>query len=55
LKIDAEMLMMALEDHSYEITHWLDLKTGEVIPVFTTMDFEENDEAKKKIDAELVL
>ena len=52
LKIDAEELIMALEDHSYEVTHFLDLKTGEVLPVFQEMDFDENDEVKEQIDAD---
>jgi hypothetical protein len=52
LKIDAEELIMALEDHSYEVAHFLDLKTGEVLPVFQEMDFDENDEVKEQIDAD---
>jgi len=52
LKIDAEDLIMALEDHSYEVTHFLDLNTGEVLPVFTEMGFDENDEVKAQIDAD---
>lgn len=52
LKIDAEDLIMALEDHSYEVAHFLDLNTGEVLPVFMEMDFDENDEVKEQIDAD---
>jgi len=38
--IDADELIMALEGHSYEMTFFVDRRTGEVFPVF-----EDNDES----------
>ncbi len=53
LKINAEDLIMALEDHSYEVTHFIDLNTGEVLPVFMDIGFDENnDEILERIEAD---
>ncbi|HQT95490.1 MAG: hypothetical protein B7Z68_04370 [Acidobacteria bacterium 21-70-11] len=50
LVIDAEELIMALEGHSYEMTFFIDRRTGEVFPVFE--DNEESDADRERIDAE---
>ncbi len=41
---------MALEGHSYEMTFFIDRRTGEVFPVFE--DNEESDADRERIDAE---
>ena len=48
LRIDADELGIALESHDPEITHYLNLQTGEIVPVFDT--FEPGDE--EYVDAE---
>ncbi len=41
---------MALENHSYEMTFFLDRRTGEVFPVFE--DNDESDDDRTRIDAD---
>ncbi|KKM72108.1 hypothetical protein LCGC14_1423800 [marine sediment metagenome] len=31
IQIDTDMLICALEDHNFEIHHYLDIKTGEIV------------------------
>ena len=33
LSVDLDTLLMAVDNNSYEITHYLDLDTGEVVPI----------------------
>ena len=52
LKIDAEELIMALESYGDEGTFFLDLQSGEVLPVIWEEGVsEENDELREQIDA----
>ena len=48
--VAAEELVMALENHSYEMTFFLDRRSGEVFPVFA--DNEESDDDRARIDAD---
>ncbi len=48
--IDADELIMALEGHSFEMTFFLDRRSGEVFPVFESND--ESDADRARIDAE---
>ena len=48
--IDADELIMALEGHSYEMTFFVDRRTGEVFPVFE--DNDESDADRDRIAAE---
>ncbi|MDD5564791.1 MAG: UPF0158 family protein [Thermoanaerobaculaceae bacterium] len=46
--VDAEELVTALENHSYEMRFFLDRRTGEVFPVFE--DNDESDDDRARID-----
>jgi hypothetical protein len=48
--IHADELVMALENHSYEMQFYLDRQTGEVFPVFEGNDM--SDEDRERIEAE---
>ncbi len=48
--IDAEELIIALENHSYEMRFFVDRSTGEVFPVFEGND--ESDADRDRIEAE---
>ena len=48
--IDADELIIALEDHSYEMEFFLDRQTGEVFPVFEGND--ESDADRDRIEVE---
>ncbi|TAM48483.1 MAG: hypothetical protein EPN53_09965 [Acidobacteria bacterium] len=48
--VDAEDLVTALENHSYEMSFFLDRRTGEVFPVFE--DNDESDDDRARIDGE---
>ena len=49
--IHADELIMALENHSFDVQFYLDRQTGEVIPVFEEID--ESDEDRERIEADL--
>jgi hypothetical protein len=48
--IHADELIMALENHSYEMQFYLDRQTGEVLPVFEGND--QSDEDRERIEAD---
>ena len=48
--VDADELIVALEDHSHEMRFFLDRRTGEVFPDFEAND--ESDEDRDRIDAD---
>ena len=50
ITIHADELIMALENHSYEMQFYLDRRTGDVFPLFE--DNEESDEDRERIEAE---
>ena len=50
IRIDTDMLIAALEDHNYEIHHYLDKKSGEIVSI-TELDMPEEDELKQSIEA----
>lgn len=52
LSIDTEMLIAALEDHSFEFQHYLDRKTGEVVMVPEGGLIEVDDELAKAMEDE---
>ncbi len=43
------MLICALEDHNFEIHHYLDIKTGEIVTL-TDLDIPEEDELRESFD-----
>ena len=49
--IHADELIMALENHSFEMQFYLDRRTGDVFPVFEGND--ESDEDRERIEADL--
>ncbi len=52
LKIDADQLMTALEDCGNNIEWYLDRKTGEVVPLATFDDLEEEETLRYQMDEE---
>lgn len=52
LKIDLQDLMMAFEHHSFEISHFLDLETGEILLVSEDETEKERQKIYEKIDGE---
>jgi hypothetical protein len=53
LKIDLDELYDAMENSSYEVEYYLDLKTGEILFVSEGMDDEETGKLKNQIEEEL--
>jgi hypothetical protein len=52
LKIDLDELYDAMENSSYEVEYYLDLKTGEILFVSEGMDDEETGKLKNQIEEE---
>ena len=51
IQIDTEMSICALEDNNFEVNHYLDIKTGEIVTL-TDLDISEEDELRECIDRE---
>ena len=49
IQIDTDMLISALEDNNFEVNHYLDIKTGEIVTL-TDLDIPEEDELRECID-----
>lgn len=52
LKIDLDELCSAMENSSYEHNYYLDLSTGEIVLISDSMDDEETEKLRDKIDEE---
>ena len=51
IRIDTDMFIAAFEDHNYEIHHYLDTKSGEIVFI-TEFDMPEEDELKESMEEE---
>jgi hypothetical protein len=52
IQIDTEMLIFALEDHSFENDYYLDVETGEIVALSDVDDLYEEEELRESIETQ---